>query len=169
MRISSMILVMLLMMSASALGQNVLLFENAASRDTVRVEATDYLRLTFKGYLGQVDGVMNHVVSVGDSSVMMTNLASEDQMAPYEVRIDDIRGFRRMPKLQPLIKPVANLTVAVGTIIILDNSSLSATKVSIYSAVATFATGYLLDLIFKDDIKFQMADGWTVRVVPVQP
>lgn len=160
-------LTLVIVLSVAAAAQTTLVFENAALQDTVRIEAKDYVNIEYKGYLDQPGQQMAFVKSVNASSIYLA--ASMKTLPPdgYEIRASDITGFRRMPFIQPFIKPVTSLGVLLGTYFVLaDNKSMSEADLLLYSSLAGFAVTYAVDLLFPDDIQFKVADGWNIRFEP---
>lgn len=160
-------LLTLFLFTVPALSQQVMLFEHAKDQDTVVVETGDYVHLEFKGYLGQSQGRRNNVLSFTEHSVFVDNEGMLDGATQYEIKTGDITGFRRMPRIQPALKPLANLSVALTTYLVLDKDDrFSKNEVLLYSTVMGLVINYGIDLLFPDDIEFKIADGWNIRIVP---
>jgi hypothetical protein len=143
--------------------QKNLIFEHPASGEVVVVEDGDYLNLEYKGYLKQFQLFKSNVNSISDNSVFFINKESGLPNNVYEIKGEDITGFRRMWKYQPFIKPIASLGVTVGTYFILEDNDLSPGTQLLYSVASGIALNYLIDFLFPEDIKFHISDGWTVR------
>lgn len=157
----------LFLFTVPALSQHVMLLEHAKDQDTVVVETGDYLHFQFKGYLGQSQGRMNHVLGFGEHSVFVDNEGMLDGAQQYEIKTSDITGFRRMPGIQPMLKPLANISVALTTYLVLDkDDKFTKTEVLLYSTAMGLVINYGIDLLFPDDIEFKIADGWNIRIVP---
>ena len=60
--------------------------------------------------------------------------------------------------------PIGSLAASIGTLYFLEaQDNLSLGSQILYTTLAGIAVNYLLDLLFPDDIKYHMADGWSVR------
>jgi hypothetical protein len=164
-RIVSMILIVLsVLLGGRAAAQNRLVFEHAASHDSVVVESGDLVNIQYKGYLGQIQLNKNRVALVGPGSLFLMNPGKDLPAQPFEIKGEDITGFRRMSPIQPFIKPLGSLAASIGMLYLLDaQDNISLGSQILYTTLAGIAVNYLLDLLFPDDIKYRMADGWSVR------
>jgi hypothetical protein len=69
-----------------------------------------------------------------------------------------------MSPIQPFIKPIGSLAASIGMLYVLDSQdNLSIGSQILYTTLAGIAVNYLLDILFPDDIKYHMSDGWKVR------
>jgi hypothetical protein len=151
--------------SALGFGQANVIFENPAAQQTVIVSSGDYVNLQFRGYLNQLQLNKSYVTAVSDSSLF---LSSSDKSLPagsFEIRGSDLTGFRRMPAIQPFIKPLGSLAATLGMFFVLEsNSKFSAGEQILYTSLAGVAVNLLLDLLFPENIAHYVADGWRVRI-----
>ncbi|MFZ4621649.1 MAG: hypothetical protein ACOYNS_13900 [Bacteroidota bacterium] len=162
-------LTLIMLVAATAGAQTTLVFENATLQDTVRIEAKDYVNLEFKGYLNQPSQQMSFVKSVNATSIYLAASMKTLPAEGFEIKANDITGFRRMSMFQPFIKPVTSLGVLLGTYFVLaDNKSMSEADLLLYSSLAGLVITYAVDFIFPDDIKYHVADGWNVRFETVK-
>jgi hypothetical protein len=152
--------------SSLTIAQKQLLFENKTLNKTITIEAKDYLNLQFNGYLNQTTELKSYIAEVKDSSLVFTtspNVGFTNKT--YEVKNSDITGFRKLSIFQPYIKPAINISVTIGSYFVFDASNkFSDTEVILYTTVVGIATSYIVNLIFKDNIEFKIADGWNLRV-----
>jgi hypothetical protein len=152
------------LLSIQANGQSRLVFELAASHDSVVVESGDLVNIQYRGYLNQVQLNKSHVAAVANGSLFLLNGGKDLPAQPFEIKGEDITGFRRMSPIQPFIKPLGSLAASIGMLYLLDSSdNISLGSQILYTTLAGIAVNYLLDLLFPDDIKYHMADGWKVR------
>ena len=164
-RIAILFLVMFLV-SNLAFAQKQLLFENKTLNKTITIEAKDYLNLQFNGYLNQTTEIKSYVAEVKDSSLLFRTIPNVGFTGKtYEIKNSDITGFRKLSVFQPYIKPAINLSVTIGSYFVFDASNkFTDTEVILYTTVVGIATSYVVNLIFKDNIEFQISDGWNLRV-----
>ncbi|MCF6269970.1 MAG: hypothetical protein L3J41_09675 [Melioribacteraceae bacterium] len=160
------LLIAVILFSNSVYSQKQLLFENTNMSKTVVVEARDYLNLQFNGYLNQTTELKSYIAEITDSSlVFKSNDGTYFTNKTYEVKNSDITGFRKLSLFQPYVKPLINVSVTLGSYLAFDASKkFSDTEVLLYTTVIGIATAYVVNLIFKDDIEFKIADGWKLRV-----
>lgn len=158
------ILALLMVLSATAAAQTRLIFENARSQETVVIESRDLVNIQFRGYLNQLQLTKSTVAAVTDGSLFLFNANKDLPAQPFEIKGEDITGFRRIPGIQPYIKPIGSLGASIGMFYLLEsNAKITPAEQIIYTTLAGIAVNYLLDLLFPDDIKYQVADGWKVR------
>ena len=115
--------------------------------------------------MNQSRETVNHIKSITDTSIVFSLKGKKNLSDDREVRVSDITGFRKMWKFRPFIIPLTNLAVGIGTYFaISENDKLSDGEKLLYATGATVASSLILKFLFKDDIKFKISDGWTVRV-----
>lgn len=115
--------------------------------------------------MNQPRETMSYIQAITDTLVVFSLRGKKNLSDDRVIRISDVTGFRKMWKFRPFIMPVTNLAVGVGTYLALrNNDNLSDGKKFTYSTGAALASSFLLKFLLKDDIKFKMSDGWTVRV-----
>ena len=148
------------------IAQNKLLFENKTLNRTITIEAKNYLNLQFNGYLNQTTELKSYIVEVKDSSLVFKTIPNVGfTNKTYEIKNSDITGFRKLSVFQPFIKPTINISVTIGSYFLFDASNkFSDTEVILYTTAVGIAASYVVNLIFKDDIEFKIADGWNLRV-----
>ncbi len=106
----------------------------------------------------------NRVAVAAPASLFLVNPGKDLPAQLFEIKGEDITGFRRMSPIQPFIKPIGSLAASIGMLYLLDaQDNISIGSQILYTTLAGIAVNYLLDLLFQDDIKYHMADGWSVR------
>ena len=158
----------IIFLSNTAFAQKQLLLENSRLNKRIIIEERDYLALQFSGYLNQSTILKSYIAEVKDSSLVFTTIAGVGFTdSTYEVKNLDIIGFRKLSKFQPYIKPAINISVTLASYFIFDASGkFTDTEVILYTTAVGVVTSYVVNLIFKDNIEFQIADGWNMRVTP---
>jgi len=151
------IILLLIAFSAINYAQRTLVFENdRLGRKTV-VEISDLLQINYQGYLNQGSIHKSEVLGINDSTIIFAD--------NFMVKTKDVTGFNKLSKLTPIIKPLANLAITLGTYFIFEASDkFSSSEVILYSTGATIVANYLLNFLFKDGPEFRLSDGWKMRV-----
>ena len=159
-------LFILCLLSQSALfGQTKLIFENNQLNEKYEVENGDYLKILYVGYLDQPAEQKSYISYINDSSIIFKTTKSKDLLDDdIRVRLQDIQGFKKLWKWEPIARPIITLGTTIGSYYYFDSDHFSSNEQLLYTTLVTVGTSLLLNFIFDDTIEYKMSDGWTFHL-----
>ncbi|MGQ1785280.1 hypothetical protein [Saccharicrinis sp. GN24d3] len=167
MRVCLTILILFISLCAQS-QKRVLVFYNQDKAEAIQVTKGGLVVLMYQGYLKQMELESNYVLDINDSTVTIgkPRLFSEP-VNKKKIRIEDIRGFRKVSAGSMLLKTALTVGATLGTYYTIRNNgdNLTSTQQLLYSTGAGLVTNLSLKLIFPDNkIKHQMKHGWKVML-----
>lgn len=134
--------------------------------------------LLYKGYRGQNEFAREIIKEITDSTVTLGIDITEitgirpgkiNSVTHKVIRVQDIIGFRRMGTGRQLAKTVVAVGGVVGSFYLLRNVYRSSNISSGTSFLISLGVGAGLvgvnELLFPENIKYYMEDGWQVSVI----
>lgn len=163
------------MMMGSVYAQKKLVFINSTSQKVIELKVGHRAALLYAGYRGQVEFARETVTDITDSTITLGIDMNERLGKPGKhnrftyktISIKDIKGFRRMTLGRQVAKTTLAAAGVVGSFYLLKNvyssdiSNFSAFAISVGVGVGLYGIN---NLIFPENIKYYMQDGWTVVV-----
>ncbi len=172
------ICILLLLLSAFDSFAQELLFFNAAKQKSVIVRPGSILCVSYTGYNGITEFAKLTVTDITDSTVVlgvntaklgfMSKLKDGPHVNNYKViRLEDIKGFRRITLGRTTLKTLMKIGVVVGTYFFIyelsQDGGFSAGETFAISAGAGIAGTILVNALLPENVKYYMKDGWEVR------
>jgi hypothetical protein len=168
------LVIFILLLSLGGFAQKRLLFYNAKTLRTIELKEGHKASILYKGYLGQPEFFIQMVTHITDSTIVLgTNRSSKlfgksDAPSAKTIRISDILGFRRMTVGRQLAQAGVSIAGVVGSYILIRN--LYASNINPTGAFfISLGTGYgiigITRLLFPENIKYHMEEGWQVKVI----
>lgn len=159
------LLTCLMVFALAAFSQQKLVFTNTNTGKIVVVNEYDFLKVSYRGYLGQIQTIYGKVTLITDSLIRFEN--------NWSVRVNDIIGFRRFSKYRELLKGVTEVVSLTAVIIVVplvlyNNSTLTIWQRLGITAGISVGAAVLTDLLFPEGIKNFMAAGWVAKVEMVE-
>jgi hypothetical protein len=173
--------VLLLLFSSFLLpvfAQKKLVFTYSATLETIEMKVGHRAAILYTGYRGQTEFARENVTEITDSTIVLgvditrifpNSKPGKNNRLTYKViSIKDIKGFRRMTIGRQLAKSSFNIAGVVGSFYLLhgiyssDISNFSSFAISVGVGVGLYGIN---NLIFPENIKYYMQEGWTVKVV----
>lgn len=152
--------------------QNVVVFVNKENSKSKTIEAGSHVLLLYTGYLSQEEIIHASILTVTDSSLIIVknkNSPFEHQSAlPFEIMLKDLLGFKKVTPGRTLLKALSKLTLGVGAALVFSGMNKNGANfwASFGTSAGIGAVGDIgIEFIFKDRIKYKLADGWQFRVI----
>ncbi len=148
--------------------KSAIIFFNKEKAKSVQLIKGSMAVLEYQGYLKQLELNANYIVDINDTTIFLgkPNLFSAPKEIK-EIRISDIRGFRKISAGSQLLKTALTVGATLGTYFAMRNydDELSSTQQIIYSTGAGLITRVSLKLIFPDNkIKYKLKNNWKIFV-----
>lgn len=175
-RLGLLLLANMLMLSAFA--QKMLVFRQASTQRVIELKIGHRAAILYSGYLGQLEFARETVTDITDSTITIgvditkifpSSKPGKNNRLVYKViAIKDIKGFRRMTLGRQLAKSAFNIAGIVGSFYLLqdvyssDISNFNAFAISLGVGLGLYGIN---NLIFPENIKYYIEEGWTVEVV----
>jgi predicted phage tail protein len=172
------LLLFLLAVSVQGFAQKGLLFYNTKKNKTILVKEGMRASILYKGYKGQTEFAREIIREITDSTITLgVDLTQVTGIRPGKInslthkiiRVEDIVGFRRMGTGRQIAKTVVAVGGVVGSFYLLRNVYRSSTISSGSSFLISLGVGLGLvginELLFPENIKYYMEDGWQVKVI----
>lgn len=169
----------LLLCTVTSSGQRQLLFFQEFSGKSVTIQQGHKATLLYKGYNGQMEVFSEMVTEITDSTVTLGADLSKvsKRFKPGRmkrntfkvIRIQDITGFRKMGLGRQLLKTTVRVGEVIGTAYFLGYiyaSDLSAGTAFLISMGTGFTIIGVNSVLFPENIKHYMQDGWQVKSIP---
>jgi hypothetical protein len=171
--------VFLFAVSVSGYAQKSLLFYNTKKKKTILAKEGMRVSILYKGYQGQVEFAKEIIREITDSTITLgidiTQLAPNirpgkiNKLTYKTVRVEDIIGFRKMGVGRQVAKSVVAIGGVVGSFYFLRHIYSSGNIGTGSSFLISLGVGAGLvavnELLFPENIKHYMEDGWAVRVI----
>lgn len=144
----------------TAKAQQKLIFSNANSGKVVVVKQHDMVKLAYNGYLGQIQSAYGRVEWITDSVVSFQD--------GWQVRINDIIGFRKFIKYRDILQSTTTIVTLIGGMILVpyviyNNPGMSdLQRMGVLFGIGAGVSA-INNLLFPDNIKYYMRSGWTVK------
>lgn len=140
--------------------QQKLVFTHAQEKN-VTVEQRDIVKFIYIGYLGQLQEVYGEVELVNDSFIRFEN--------NWNVRVNDIIGFRKFSRYRNILQPTTQIITFIGVIVAVPTVLNNNPQFNDWERLGvTFGIGGIGSLInrllFPTRIKNFLSDGWQVKV-----
>ncbi|WP_143525146.1 hypothetical protein [Labilibacter marinus] len=145
-----------------------IIFYNQVEGKSIPFIKGSMIVVEYQGYLKQMELYTNNIIEVNDSTVLIGKarlFAAPTQVK--EIRIEDIKGFRKISAGSLLLKTTLTVGATLGAYYAMRNyaDQLSSTEEILYSTAIGLATNISLNKIFPDKkVKYKMKDGWKVFV-----
>jgi hypothetical protein len=172
-------LAIILFLSVPVMAQKSLLFYHTGKNKTIEIKQGIRVSLLYKGYMGQVEFSKEIIREITDSTITLG--LDYTEMLPglrpgrmnlfthKVIRTEDILGFRKMGVGRQLAKTGVALGGAVGSFYLLRsvfNSNNISTANSFLLSLGIGTGLYAMnELLFPENIKYYMEDGWKVKVI----
>jgi hypothetical protein len=154
-------------------------FSNHKLNKTIVVKPGCKVFLGYKGYNGMQEFASNTVTDITDSTITLgvdlsfwfPNKKPNSSTNQYKIiRLSDITHFRKRSMGGELLKNAMQIGAALGSIYLLSdlyiNSSTSRSNAILISAGVGVALNFTVKMIFPENAKYRMKDGWTINVKP---
>lgn len=154
-----------------------LLFVNKAQNKTITVRIGAKLFLGYRGYNGNTEFATNTVYEITDSTITFginpdfMPFKRKPSMATNQykiVRLKDITHFRKRSLGGQLTKDLLRTGAAIGSVFLLSdlyrNSNISRGNAFLISLGVGVATNLGIKLMFPENAKHAIADGWQIVV-----
>lgn len=176
---SCFLLLFLLSVSLHGFAQKELLFYNTKKNRTILIREGMRVSLLYKGYNGQVEFTKEIIRKITDSTVTVGVDVTElvpglrpgkmNMLRHKVVRVEDIIGFRKMGVGRQVAKTAIAIGGVVGSFYLLRNVYSSSNISTGSSFLISLGVGVGLlgvnELLFPENIKYYMEDGWSVKVI----
>ncbi len=143
-----------------------LIFLNNKETKAVQISRGGMVVLQYQGYLKQLEQETNYIIDVNDSTITLGKpRVFSSPKDVKEIRIKDIRGFRRISVGSQLLKMVLTVGATLGTYYAIteNGDDLTNTQELLFSTGAGLAARISLNIIFPDNkIKHKVKDKWKV-------
>jgi len=151
--------------------------KNLQSGKIIEISVGQTLSATYIGYMGQLESVKGMVLSINDSIIQLSDFArspgifmkkTEDMFLYKNIRISDLQRFRRITVWRQFAKAITTAALVTGTYILIY-SKLNSTNTGIgekfiYATLSGMAVFSLTELIFPENPKYKLTEGWQVEV-----
>jgi hypothetical protein len=167
--------ILLLGLTISGLSQE-LWFTNTAKNKVIKASIGTTLYITYNGYNGQHEYATQIITDITDSTVTLgVNPQNGFLKKSYSARanqhkviyLKDITAFRKRGLGGIVLQSAVKISVAVGSVFLLNSvytsNNISTGNALLISAGTGIAAGAITKLIFPENAKNKMADGWNVR------
>lgn len=160
--------------------QPTLVFTQATTNNKIEMKIGHRATILYKGYLGQLETAKETITDITDSTIVLgINMAEvyprmaarpgKNLKTTYKViRISDIMGFRRMTLGRQMGSLVFKTAGIVGSFYLLRNVYANPSISSGTSFLISIGTGFgilgINGLLFPENIKHYVEDGWSVAV-----
>jgi hypothetical protein len=157
--------------------QQKLVFTHAATQKTIELKVGHRAAILYTGYLGQVEFARETVTDITDSTITLgvditkilpnSKPGKNNKLTYKTILIKDIKGFRRMTVGRQAAKSALSIAGIVGSFYLLqgvyssDISNFNAFAISLGVGLGLYGIN---NLIFPENIKYYMQEGWTVSV-----
>jgi hypothetical protein len=138
------------------------------------IKEGDFVRFSYKGYIGQNEIKTGVVFSIQDSLIELISTVSSGRisMGATENRfiyIKDITGFRKFHRSRPYLMALSNIAITVGSILLYYSIDKKTNLRFGEKLGLSIGTGLLSTIIvrgmFPERIKNKVGDIWEVRVL----
>jgi hypothetical protein len=160
--------------------QPTLVFTQASTHKKIEMHIGHRATILYKGYLGQLETAKETITDITDSTIVLGINYAETyprmaarpgknlRMTYKVIRVSDIVGFRRMTIGRQLGSLAFKTAGIVGSFYLLRNvyanPSISAGNAFLISLGTGFSILGINSLLFPENIKYYMEDGWSVAV-----
>ncbi len=145
-------------------------FYNDSLQQEVLIRSGDAVKFEYTGYLGQHEVLENKILQIGGNAVVLgqTMFGVVIPETQRTILLEDITGFRKFVRSRRALKTVAQLGVAVGSILLfrkaIDRSELSDTGDILLTLGVGIGTTVLVESLFPKKVKKRMSEGWQYEV-----
>jgi hypothetical protein len=148
-----------------AFTQNKLIVENKDLNEKYEIEDSDYIKILYSGYLNQIAEQKSHLKKIGDTTLLFNTTKSRDMIDDdINVRIEDIKGVKKLWKYELIARPVITLGTTLGSYFYFGSGDYSADEQYLYASLVGLGTSLLLNFIFDDTIEDKVSGGWTISL-----
>lgn len=174
----SIICSLMLFFAVSVTGQT-LTFKNQFSQKTYLVKPGTKLYLGYKGYGGQQEFAANYVYDITDSTITLGSFANQFFVSDKPnastnnfktIRIADLTHFRKRSATAEIGRDLLKVGATLGSVIWLGelyrSKNLSTGNAFLISVGTGVALNWGIRLLFPDNAKHRLADGWVVTYAP---
>jgi hypothetical protein len=153
--------------------QQKIVFTNADSSKTITVKQKDLVRLSYSGYMQQVQQAEGFVTALNDSTITLSprKRLLQKRMPGQTLFIKDITGFRRYSKFRPaaeIIYAFVGIGIAGTATAIVSKADLSTILGFAAAAGTAVVTTGLRNAFFSSKIKNSLNNGWSMQLLPAQ-
>lgn len=171
------VLIFIFLLTSSSLSaqtevyQNAVVFVNKDKSQSKSIEEGSQVLLLYKGYLSQEEIIHADVVTITDSSLIVIKKRSsifEQQLGEeFELKLKDLMGFKKVTPGRVLLKSTSKIALGVGSALVfaLMNRNGSSFGAAFGTSAGIGLVGDVgIELLFRDRIKYKLADGWAFKV-----
>ncbi len=153
------------------------MFTHLATQHTIEMKVGHRAAILYTGYRGQLEFSRETVTDITDSTITLgvdvsrifsnSKPGKNNQFTYKTISIRDIKGFRRMTLGRQMAKLSFNVAGVVGSFYFLkgvyssDMSNFSTFAISLGVGLGLYGIN---NLLFPENIKYYMDEGWTVTV-----
>ena len=163
------LLIVALIISISLSAQQYLTFTKADSSETVSINKKDFVKLGYKGYMGQLQEFEGIVSNITDSTITLSprkKLLAKLKHSQV-LMVNDITGFRKYSGFRRPGEVIYGVVAVAltGTVTAIVSSVSIPAILSFLSAAGTGAvTAFMKGLFFSTRIKNTLGNGWNMQL-----
>ena len=174
--------ILFILLTVQCFAQKKLVFTHAQTHKTIELNVGNRAAFTYKGYMQQHEFIKEIITNITDSTVTLgftyypslppsiTKPGKHPKLVYKVVRIADITGFRKMGVGRLLAKSAVSIGSIIGSYYLLRgiyNSNIGAgSSIALSMGVGIGIYG-LNEMLFPENIKYYLEDGWQVSVANV--
>jgi hypothetical protein len=171
--------IFLVLLSVVVFAQKKLVFRNIKTLKTIELRVGNRASFSYKGYLQQPEFIKQTISDITDSTVVLgisyyeslpkslTKPGKHPTLVYKVIRIEDIIGFRKMGVARMIAKSAVSIGGIFASYYLLKDiySSNTSTGSSILLSMGVgFGLYGFTELLFPENVKHYMEDGWQVNV-----
>lgn len=168
-----------ILLSVTGFAQKKLVFKNTKTLKTVELRVGNRASFSYNGYMQQPEFLKETISDITDSTVVLgmsyfqslpqsiTKPGKYPALVYKVIRIEDITGFRKMGVGRMIAKSAVSIGGIFASYYLLKDiySSNISTGSSILLSMGVGLGLYgVTELLFPENVKYYMADGWQVSV-----
>lgn len=172
--------ILFLLFTLPCFAQKKLIFKNANTQKTVEFKVGNQASFIYKGYMAQSEFVKETISEITDSTVVLgfsyyqslpksvTKPGKHPKLLHKVIRIEDITGFRKMGTGRLLAKSAVSIGGIFASYYLLKDiysSGISTGSSILLSMGVGFGLYGLTEVLFPENIKYYVEDGWKATVV----
>jgi hypothetical protein len=180
------ILSVLFLLPLLGLSQPALYFYNAQTNEVITAKPGHQLVLMYKGYNGQTEFYKEIITEISDSTITLghdytktnnftsishSKKAHKKGPAYKVIAIKDIMAFRRISPARILSKAGLQIGSVIGLLFLVEDiyesPDINSTNAFFLSFSLGIASRTIINIIFPEDVKHYMNEGW--KVINVYP
>ena len=145
--------------------QNTLVVENTTLNEKYEIDDGDYIKILYTGYLDQFAEQKSHLEKIGETHLLFKSTKSMEMIDDdRNVRIEDIKGIKKLWKYEKIARPIITLGTTLGSYFYFGNADFSTNERVIYTSLVGITTRLALNFIFDDTIEHKVSKGWSISL-----